>query len=222
MSSKYTRNRQRSIKRKPAFAMLPMIIVAVLMMMVFINYGLRINALNYTYESIENALVAALFSGAVYNPGILADTGCIVIMESNKNLSQAQDIIPDTVYENSYRIFKECLKADLGLADDFTMPGGAVSGPVKIEEYRVYNYIIDENGYHVLEVGSSGEGNYAVRHPDNTPVYVQANSGSVEIKETSVYGKISFIMQPAGGSVLGADSPEDRYVLTRLVAARER
>ena len=222
MNLKYIRSRRRSIKRKPAVAFLPMIVMAVLMMVVFVNYGLRINALNYTYESIENALVAALFSGAVYNPGIMADTGCIVILESGKNIYEGQNIIPDSVYENSYRIFTECLKANLGLADDFTMPGGAVSGPVKIEEYRVYNYVTDENGYYVIEVGSNGAGNYVIRHPDNTPVYVQANSGNVEVKETSVYGKISLSMQPAGGSVLGTDSPEDRYVLTRLVAARER
>ena len=222
MNLKYIRSQPRSIKRKPALAILPMVIVAVLMMMVFTNYGIRINALNYTYESIENALVAALFSGAVYNPVILAETGCIVILESEKDISDAQSVMPDTVYDNSYRIFNECLKINLKLKDDYTMTSGNISGPIKIEEYRVYNYITYENGYYVLEVGSNDAGNYVVRHPDNTPVYVQANSGSVEIKETSVYGRISFMMQPAGNSVLGVDSPEDRYVLTRLVAAKRK
>lgn len=223
MSSRYIRSPRRSIKRKPAVASLPIIVMAVLMMLIFVNYGLRLNALNYNYESIENALVAALFSGAVYNPELLADTGNIIILDHGKDIAQAQGVLPDITFDNSYKIFRECLKTNMKLSDDFTSPDSSITSSISIDEYRVYNYIADDNGYHVIEMGINDSGScYVVRHPDNIPVYVQANEQSIEIVETSVYGKISFNMQPSGGSVFGTTAQNGRYTLARLVAAKER
>ena len=102
------------------------------------------------------------------------------------------------------------------------MPGGYIIGAVSIEEYRVYNYITDDAGYHILEVGYGAAGGYVVRHPDNTDVYVDANATRVAVRETSVYAKISFAMQPSGGSILGVGGDVDTYTLTRLIAAKEK
>lgn len=222
MSSKSINRQRQSIRRLPAVASVPMIIMFVLLMLIFIVYGGRLSLLNFRYETIETALVAALFSGAVYNTDELANTGNIVILESDKNMAGGQGILPDKVFNASYDLFIQCLMANLGLEADFTMPDGYIIGAVSIDEYRVYNYIVDDGGYHILEVGRSAAGYYVVRHPDNTEVYVDANSDRVAVKETSVYAKISFAMQAAGGSVLGVGGDVNNYTLTRLIAAKEK
>jgi hypothetical protein len=83
-------------------------------------------------------------------------------------------------------------------------------GKVGIISYRVYNYIVDDAGWHITECGIKDGGAYTLRYPDNTDVYVTANDGMLKITETSVYAQISFTLEGLGD-----------YKLTRLVAVTD-
>ena len=102
------------------------------------------------------------------------------------------------------------------------MTDNGIVGTVSILEYRVYNYIENEDGFYITEIGLNNGQGYVISHNLNEPVYVSANDSVVEITETSVYGKIGFKFKLAARASWLAAMPEDyfekNYTLTRLIS----
>ena len=128
----------------------------------------------------------------------------------------------DSYFNNSYRIFCDCLKSNLRLDDEYnaTVDNGIV-GAVTILEFKVYNYIEDEDGFYITETGLNKGQGYAIKHERSERVYVDANDSQVEIMETSVYGRIGFRFRLAKRTSWLSGMPEryfeDDYTLTRLI-----
>lgn len=218
MSLGFIRHLRQSIKKKKdGIAVLPLCIVVIGFLMLLSNFMYRRQLIQINYENIDTALTDSLLAGGVINYSEFGRTGRVMIQDGD------EPSVWDGCFDNSYRLFTECLKANLRLDDEYNaMTDNGIVGTVSILEYRVYNYIENEDGFYITEIGLNNGQGYAISHNLNEPVYVNANDSVVEITETSVYGKIGFRFKLATrGSWLIA-MPENyfekNYTLTRLIS----
>lgn len=158
--------------------------------------------LQYDYERLDSGLTHALLAAAVVNLEEYALSGNLIIADS------VEPEIGDKTFANSYNCFLEAIKADLKLDAGMHFIGTpGLYGTMEVLEYKVYNYIQDDAGWHVTECGIKGGQFYVHEGQNNTSVMVEANDGMVEIRETSIYAKIAFSLDGMG-----------EYILKRLIA----
>ena len=207
MNLRYTRcllQKIREVHRASA-GLAPMIVILVFFMCIFLNLIFRKGILQYDYERLDSGLTYALLAGAVINLDEYAASGNIIIADSVK------PEIGDSTFTYSYSCFIDSLKADLGLDGSMNFTGTpGLDGTVEVVEYKVYNYIEDDAGWHVTECGISGGQQYVIEGQNNVKITVPANDGMVEITETSVYAQIAFMLN--GG---------ERYTLSRLIGVTQ-
>ena len=183
-------------------ALMPLAMVIVVFMCLFLGYSFRRESLEYNYEQIDsNSLLAA----AIINFNEYAVSGNLIISDGT------EPEVWDSAFINSYIRFTDCLKCNLGLDENMCITKGqGMEDRVNIISYRVYNYLSDENGWHVTECGIKDGQPYTLRYPDNVHVYVAANDGMIRIEQTSIYAQISFRLDKLG-----------EYCMTRLVAVTD-
>lgn len=219
MSLRFIRSQLRSIRlrtKKDGVALLPLCTVMIVFLMLMANFMYRRELIQINYEKIDTALTDAILAGGVINYSEFGRTGRVMIQEST------EPSVWDSYFNNSYQLFYECLKANLRLDEggNATVDNGIV-GAVSILEYRVYNYIENEDGFYITEIGLNNGQGYYVQYNLNEPVYVRANDSVIEIKETSVYAKIGFRFRLAVRASWLAAMPDDNfekdYTLTRLI-----
>ena len=218
MSSGFIRHLLQSIKKKKdGVAVLPLCIVVIGFLVLLSNFMYRRQLVQINYENIDTALTDSLLAGAIINYSEFGRTGKVMIQDGD------EPSVWDSCFDNSYRLFTECLKANLRLDEGYNaMTDNGIVGTVSILEYRVYNYIENEDGFYITEIGLNNGQGYVISHNLNEPVYVSANDSVVEITETSVYGKIGFKFKLAARASWLAAMPEDyfekNYTLTRLIS----
>ncbi len=202
--------------KKDGSALLPMVAVMLVFLMFLTGFIYRREEHQINYEKIDTALTDSLIAGGVINLTEFGKTGKVMIQDGY------EPSVWDSYFNNSYRLFCDCLKSNLRLDDEYnaTVDNGIV-GAVSILEFRVYNYIEDEDGFYITETGLNKGQGYVIKHERNEPVYVNANDSQVEIKETSVYGRIGFRFRLAKRASWLSGMPEryfeDDYTLTRLI-----
>lgn len=218
MSLRYIKNLLPNIRtKKYGMALLPICTVMIVFLMMLSVFMYRRQLIQINFEKIETSLTDALLAGGVINSSYYGRTGKVMIQEGDEPSAG------DSFFNNSYRLFSECLKANLRLNDGYEAEGdNGIIGTVKIIEYRVYNYIESEDGFFITEIGLNNGQAYSMRYNLNENVYVNANDSLVEIKETSVYAKIGFRFRLASRTAWLAAMPEDLfekdYTLTRLIS----
>ena len=215
--SKFIKSLRQSINRKKdGAAVFPLCAVIVIFLVMLCNFMYRRNFIQINYEKIDTSLTDALLAGGVINYSEFGRTGRVMIQEGE------EPSVWDSCFNNSYRLFDECLKANLRLDDEYnaTVDNGII-GAVSILEYRVYNYIETEEGFYITEMGLDNGRGYAMRHNLNEQVYVNANNSVVQISETAVYGKIGFRFRLATRTPWLKGMPEqyfeDAYTVTRII-----
>lgn len=185
---------------------MPMVMMLVVFMSAFIVYTYKRDMLEYQCEQIDANLTYSLLASAVVNLTEYAQSGNLVIADGG------EPACADRAFLEAYLSFVDCLKCNMSLGENMeNLNSVGLCGDVKIVFYKIYNYIADEDGFHVVECGISGGQAYTVRYADDKPVRVRANGGTVEICETSVCAEITFNIDGIG-----------EYSLTRLVAVTDK
>ena len=141
MSLRYTRNLLLNTK-KDGSALLPMAAVMLVFLMFLTGFIYRREEHQINYEKIDTALTDSLLAGGVINLTAFGKTGKVMIQDGY------EPSVWDSYFNNSYRLFCDCLKSNLRLDDEYnaTVDNGIV-GAVSILEFKVYNYIEDEDGF---------------------------------------------------------------------------
>ena len=207
MSLRYTRSLLQKIREvhRASAGLAPMIVMLVFFMCIFLSLIFRKGVLQYDYERLDSGLTYALLAGAVINLDEYVASGNIIIADS------VNPEIGDSTFTYSYYCFLDSLKADLGLDEGMSFTGTpGLYGTVEVVEYKVYNYIENDAGWHVTECGISGGQQYVIEGQNNVKITVPANDGTVEITETSVYARIAFCLNGV-----------ERYTLTRLIGVTQ-
>lgn len=197
-------------KKKNAVSMMPIMMCCILLVLVFMQYVYRKNMIVYRYEDVENALISSLLAGGIVNTVILGKSGDIVIAES---------LYPnagDSFFPGSYLRFMESMGNNL--PSDLELGEG-----LKVNEYRVYNYVKTEDSFLVTLIGYKNGNIYLIPYNEGQHVYVKANDTLVDISETSVYASVSFPLKVMGefdffGKHFGNSG--ETVELTRLVGIK--
>ena len=142
------------------------VLLFVLVMMIFI---LNVAAYKAASDKLEDALAASGLAASLIDTKQYGIDHSLIITE------------PENVYEK----YKETLMINLNLKDSFPRNTGIISGPVKVEDFRIYNVrnkVVTE-----IEVSESG-----VRNLGSRPLgQMKAPNGQV-IELTGIYSEISF------------------------------
>lgn len=202
--SKYTENRQRRIRAvsEASAGLMPMVMMIVVFMSTFIVYTYKRDMLEYECQQLDGNLTYSLLASAVVNTEVYAESGNPVIADSVEPDSG------DSAFFRAYMRFIDCFRCNMSSGGD--MSSESASGmckDIKIVYYKIYNYIVDEEGFRIVECGISDGQAYTLRHAQNKHVKVQANGGIVDIEETSVCAEITFNIEGIG-----------EYSFTRLIA----
>lgn len=215
-------NRAVKLKKSASGSIFPMAFMFILLTVIFVMHMFRMIILEYNYDYINNSLTQSLLGGCVVNLKEYAEDDIFVIQDAGEPAAG------DAYVLNSYNLFKDCLKYNLELDDNWVISSGhGIKGEVTVDEYRVYNVINTDAGRQVTEFVITGSNSYFIVHPAGETVSVDATDGIIEIVETSVYGKISFTLHLMGYTPLldesiTEDMVDGRYSLSRVVAIKEK
>lgn len=142
----------------------------VLFIVVMLAYSLQMRQYNATKTSTEDALAASNLASAVIDIEEFGKSHNIIIAD------------PDYAYD----IYKEALKNNMELSDDWTSSNkSAISGTVEIMDYIVYN--VRNNDVHIY---CYGQNSYETVITDGLG-NVAAPNGKI-IDNTSIYSRITF------------------------------
>lgn len=87
-------------------------------------------------------------AASIINLNEYARTGNLIISDN------AEPTVWDAAFVNSYVRFVDCLKNNLGLNDEMeTIKEQECTEKSGLFSYRVYNYIADDAGWHITDVG---------------------------------------------------------------------
>ena len=207
---------------RPGFAGVMLIGLMVLIMMIFCtDFLYRKNLVEINYEYVDDSLTSALLAAAVINLKEYGRGGSVIIQEGESADSS------DAFFANSERIFSECLKFNLKLdeSDNFENRDG-FDGGIIVSEYRVYNYILTNDGFRIVMFRKVGDNIFVTEYAENEPVMVSTTDGVHEIDATSIYADIEFtiITPEKSWKAFGFAANEDDKIkchLRRLISVTE-
>ncbi len=211
-------NQQRSTsvkinKKNANGGVFPMAFAFILLTAVLVVFIFKKGMLEYSYSYINNALTQALLSACIINLNEYADNGTIVIQESDA----ASDA--DTYVNNSYKLFQECLRQNLELDYGWNSTSKEIlKDKVIVEEFRIYNVVMSAEGQQITEYVIGKNGSRCIVHPVGADVSVDVTDGVKIIEETSIYAKISFVLD----FIKRVEQNDQRYYLSRLCAVKNK
>lgn len=173
------------------------------MLLLMLSYLYRFQLMTLNRQVIDESLTSAMLGAEVVDLSRYAEDENIVLVDNTRD------------------IFIELIKANLCLSDNWEINRPGLTGEVKVEDFRVYNKISTSTGHYIQEIVKSTAGSYTIDHAEGEVVKVKTTDGDKVITDTSLYVKISFMVNTIGYAENTAYKNEPRYkryALSRLVS----
>lgn len=175
---------------------------AVLLIVLVALYTLHVRTINFVRDEFDSGLLLALLGAATVNVEEYGRSGQTVIHSTyvgeEEILEAAENALcPDEYLDNALSKCKELLAANLKLDADRRSNQAVVTGPVVLEEFKIYNVYKNTLGeFRIYEFIWRDTGWSVLTHAVNEKVYAAGagDRGEAEapVENTTVYAKISF------------------------------
>lgn len=200
---KFTRSQLLKNKVNGSGNILIMATAGIFLLLILLSYLYRFQLMTLNRQVIDESLTSAMLGAEVVDLSRYAEDENIIIVDNTRD------------------IFVELLKANLGLNDSWEIDRPGLTGEVKVEDFRVYNKISTDTGYYIQEIIKSTAGSYTINYAEGEAVKIKTTDGDKIVTDTSLYVKISFMVNTLGYAENTRYKNEPRYkryALSRLVS----
>lgn len=189
-------------KHKGAASVFILGIYSVIILMIVWLYAIQTRMINHVRDEFDNGLLMSLLGAATINVEEYGRSGQRVIHDTYKGdedifLAEANTSCLDEALEKAIFRFQQLMETNVEMNADGISYNTIVVGPVKIEEFKIFNVYSNNTGQSHIYEFTWKDGLWSqLTHEVDERVYVPGagdrGHAVALVEDTTVYAKISF------------------------------